>query len=60
MRVPTITDPRGTDFAKAATLGQTQAMLDLERRAIDAFVTLGVTHDRHLHQLSDRAGADRL
>src|SRR4029077_7576889 len=39
-RVPTITDPRGTDFAKAATLGQTQAMLDLERRAIDAFVKL--------------------
>src|SRR3954462_13782033 len=32
VRVPTITDPRGTDFAKAATLGQTQAMLDLERR----------------------------
>jgi predicted aconitase len=43
VRVPTITDPRGTDFAKAATLGQTQAMLDLERRAIDAFVALGVT-----------------
>lgn len=43
VRVPTITDPRGTDFAKAATLGQTQAMLDLERRAIDAFVKLGVT-----------------
>src|SRR6267154_1766147 len=43
MRVPTITDPRGTDFAKAASLGQTQAMLDLERRAIDAFVKLGVT-----------------
>src|SRR5437868_9890087 len=40
VRVPTITDPRGTDFAKAATLGQTQAMLDLERRAIDAFVKL--------------------
>src|SRR5256885_11518431 len=43
VRIPTITDPRGTDFAKAATLGQTQAMLDLERRAIDAFVKLGVT-----------------
>src|ERR1700741_5019083 len=43
VRVPTITDPRGTDFAKAATLGQTQAMLDLEQRAIDAFVKLGVT-----------------
>jgi predicted aconitase len=43
VRIPTITDPRGTDFAKAASLGQTQAMLDLERRAIEAFVKLGVT-----------------
>jgi predicted aconitase len=42
VRVPTITDPRGTDFSKAAFLGQTSAMLDLERRAIDAFVKLGV------------------
>ena len=42
VRVPTITDPRGTDFAKAAFLGQTAAMLDLERRAIAAFVKLGV------------------
>jgi predicted aconitase len=42
VRVPTITDPRGTDFAKAAFLGQTSAMLDLERRAIAAFVKLGV------------------
>lgn len=43
VRIPTITDPRGTDFAKAASLGQTQAMLDLERRAIEALVKLGVT-----------------
>jgi predicted aconitase len=42
VRVPTITDPRGTDFAKAAFLGQTPAMLDLERRAISAFIRLGV------------------
>jgi predicted aconitase len=42
VRVPTITDPRGTDFAKAAFLGQTPAMLDLERRAIAAFTRLGV------------------
>src|SRR3954463_7756549 len=41
--IPTITDPRGTDFAKAAFLGQTSAMLELERRAIAAFVELGVT-----------------
>src|ERR1700752_4253716 len=33
-RIGTITDPRGTDFAKVDFLGQTQAMLDLERRAI--------------------------
>ena len=42
VRIPTITDPRGTDFAKAASLGQTSAMLNLERRAISAFVKLGV------------------
>ena len=42
MRVPTITDPRGTDFSKAEFLGQTAAMLDLEQRTIDAFVRLGV------------------
>ncbi|HZN27014.1 MAG TPA: aconitase X catalytic domain-containing protein [Burkholderiales bacterium] len=42
VRIPTITDPRGTDFSKAAFLGQTAAMLDLERRTIDAFRKLGV------------------
>jgi predicted aconitase len=42
VRIPTITDPRGTDFAHADRLGQTAAMLDLERRAIAAFVRLGV------------------
>src|SRR5262249_44014068 len=42
VRVPTITDPRGTDFAKASFLGQTTAMLDLEQRAITAFEKLGV------------------
>jgi len=36
VRIPTITDPRGTDFAKAEWLGQTAAMVDLERRAIAA------------------------
>src|ERR1044072_5809759 len=41
--IPTITDPRGTDFSKASMLGQTEAMLALERRAIAAFVKLGVT-----------------
>lgn len=42
VRIPTITDPRGTDFSKAAFLGHTPAILDLERRAIAAFVKLGV------------------
>src|SRR6266852_5493011 len=42
VRIPTITDPRGTDFAKADLLGQTSAMLGLERRAISAFEALGV------------------
>ncbi len=43
VRIPTITDPRGTDFSKAHLLGQTGGMLSLERRAIDAFQRLGVT-----------------
>jgi predicted aconitase len=42
VRIPTITDPRGTDFANADWLGQTRTMLDLERRAIAAFEALGV------------------
>ncbi|MCE7529067.1 aconitase X catalytic domain-containing protein [Polynucleobacter sp. IMCC 29146] len=41
--IPTITDPRGTDFTKAQQLGQTEKMLDLERRAIAAFVKMGVS-----------------
>ena len=43
VRIPTITDPRGTDFSKASMLGQTPDMLSLERRAINAFQRLGVT-----------------
>lgn len=43
VRIPTITDPRGTDFEKAAMLGQAEWMLELERRAIDAFTRLGVS-----------------
>jgi predicted aconitase len=42
VRIPTITDPRGTDFTKAAQLRQSEWMLDLERRAIEAFTGLGV------------------
>src|SRR5580698_5677233 len=40
--IPTITDPRGTDFAAAARLKQQEWMLALERRAIAAFQALGV------------------
>src|SRR5215468_5018453 len=42
LRIPTITDPRGTDFAHAQRLKQQPWMLDLERRAIAAFEALGV------------------
>jgi len=42
VRIPTITDPRGTDFAAAARLRQQLWMVDLERRAIAAFEALGI------------------
>jgi predicted aconitase len=42
VRIPTITDPRGTDFSKADVLCHAAWMLKLERRAIDAFRKLGV------------------
>ncbi len=42
VRIPTITDPRGTDFAAAARLKQQDWMLALERRAIAAFEAMGV------------------
>src|SRR5215467_7059916 len=42
VRIPTITDPRGTDFAAAHRLKHEPWMLDLERRAIAAFEVLGV------------------
>lgn len=42
VRIPTITDPRGTDFAAAARLKQQEWMLDLERRAIVAFQAMGI------------------
>src|SRR5580704_19377840 len=41
--IPTITDPRGTDFSKANDLGQRDWMVELERRAIHAFERLGVS-----------------
>ncbi len=42
VRVPTITDPRGVDFAAYKRLGQTEAMANLERRATAAFEALDV------------------
>jgi predicted aconitase len=42
LRIPAITDPRGTDFAAAHRLKQQPWMLDLEHRAIAAFEALGV------------------
>jgi len=42
VRIPTITDPRGTDFTQTARLKHQPWMLDLERRAIAAFEALGV------------------
>ena len=43
VRIPTITDPRGTDFTKSKELGQSDWMVALERRAVAAFVKLGVS-----------------
>ncbi len=42
VRVPTITDPRGVDFATYKRLKQTDAMAEIEARAIHAFEALGV------------------
>ena len=42
VRIPTITDPRGTDFAAATRLKQQPWMVDREQRASDAFEALGV------------------
>ena len=42
VRIPTVTDPRGVDFAAYKRLGQTEAMADLERRATAAFEAMGV------------------
>jgi len=42
VRVPTITDPRGTDFAAAQRLKQQDGVVALERRAVAAFEALGI------------------
>lgn len=43
VRIPTITDPRGTDFAKLAVLKQPARFVELERRTVAAFQALGVS-----------------
>src|SRR5882672_9183065 len=42
VRIPTLTDPRGLDFAVYKRLGQTEAMAALEARAIAALRAFGV------------------
>src|SRR6266699_2273428 len=42
VRIPTLTDARGTDFAAAHKLKQQPWMVDLERRAIGALEALGI------------------
>jgi predicted aconitase len=42
VRVPTLTDPRGLDFAVYKRLGQTEAMAALEARAIAALKAFGL------------------
>lgn len=42
VRIPTITDPRGTDFSAGELLKHKPWMLDLEHRTIAAFEALGV------------------
>jgi predicted aconitase len=42
VRVPTITDPRGIDFAAYRRLGQTPEMAAFEHRAIEALRSFGV------------------
>jgi predicted aconitase len=42
VRIPTITDPRGLDFASYKRLKQTDAMAAIEARATAAFEALGV------------------
>ena len=42
VRIPTLTDPRGLDFATYKRLGQTDAMAALEARAIAALRSFGV------------------
>jgi predicted aconitase len=40
--VPTVTDPRGADFRRAARIGQPDWVVDLERRAADAMAAMRI------------------
>ena len=40
--VPTVTDPRGADFARAARINHPAWIVELERRAADALAALGM------------------
>ena len=40
--VPTITDPRGADFRRAARIGQPDWVVELERRAADAMAAMRI------------------
>ena len=40
--VPTITDPRGTDFRRAARIGHPDWVVELERRAADAMAAMRI------------------
>lgn len=42
VRIPTITDPRGADLNAYQRINQDERFVELERRAIDAFRSLGV------------------
>lgn len=42
VRVPTIMDPRGTDFAKVSVLKHAEWIVSRERRAVAAFSRLGI------------------
>ncbi len=42
VRVPTVTDPRGIDLCRYKSLKQEDAWAELEKRAIDAFQSLGI------------------
>ena len=57
VRVPTITDPRGIDFATYRRLGQRAAMAALERRAIATSSPVRAMSTASLSSTAPRAGS---